>query len=695
MPERYSPKDVRGLWEDTRRQFSESRHNIAEVRRWLGNKVEPEVPADFQAAINMAVKLPIPITVTSHTLQLLSRKRPLYRRIPLGEGIAPRKRSTKLEFWANALPVELEKQGGPLWRPWLETLFSYAEGALLCYPQMVHWEQFPGYLGEDDEPLPRYRRDAKDRDPEDEYFSEPGKRRAPFKLDGDRTKAAYEAYRTDFKARRIPLVARVVTPDQCLPLFGPNYRLDGLLVYSEYSEYALEEKGYRWIGGDYAIGPGQSADGSGMSSMTRMCGLYELWRPGKVCYYVGKRAEALYADETEKDPKKQKVLGYRAGEMFDTFKKVGDGGDDLNVAEVDLKAEYGYDKLPAYYGYGAHFAAEADPDRRGIPFLFPFFGPMHGANSVATAKVITVWNRAFGPDYIEADAALAEAAPELILEDGKPRKLPKHPNTASVIGGRLVHGYDTGVSNDVDEVIGLLLGAVQEQQPNPASFGGAGAASGHDRSLIRSFLEDAYNDVLDGGRLGWEWLGESALEWGTCIAEKTGHAVPIYVSQNAKGERREHIELTKDMADGVYDLDAYYPSELGENLPLSQLMMDWVERNKIPLRMALEQGLGVENPEEIMIEIEVENLLKTDQGRSLLLTYAANESEDEAMAELERMFADGLITKDGTPTQAMEGMEHLQGTTVPNAVDSAIGGIMSGAMEAGPTTNDQIAAMAA
>lgn len=512
MPDQYSAKDIQGLWEEQRSTFARSRRNIQLVRRWLANEVPPEVPEDFQAQVDLRLHLPIAITTSAHTIQLLSRKTPSLRRIPLGKGIAPQRKSTRIEQWATALPKQLEAQGGPLWRPWVEGLFSHGEAGLVCTPDMAHWEHFPE-TGD-----PQHQRDTKGRDPEDDYFAEPGKRRT-FKLDDKQTAAAYHDYTADWKSRRLPLVARVVPADQCVPLFGPNFRLDGLLIQSEYSEYSLKRKGYSWIGGDRMLSPGQASDAP-HNGFTRTRSLLELHTPGKVCYWVGSKPEPVLDS-------KGKTEGYTVKEVYDTQK----GG---QPAEIDLEAEYGMERLHAYYGYGAHWAIESDPDRRALPFLYAFTSALHFLNSVVNAKGVQMWNRAFGQDYIEIDPAIMENAPSLIAgEDGAPRKIPRQPNIAQYVGGRVVRGYDTTNASDVNEMITMLLGTIKDEAPSAAVFGGEGASSGHDRTLIRAFLEMAYHDVLDGGLNGWQWLAQTGLEWASLIAKKNGTSVPLYVSADS------------------------------------------------------------------------------------------------------------------------------------------------------------------
>lgn len=144
---------------------------------------------------------------------------------------------------------------------------------------------------------------------------------------------------------------------------------------------------------------------------------------------------------------------------------------------------------------------------------------------------------------------------------------------------------------------------------------------------------------------------------------------------------RATVELTADLCDGMFDLEAYYPNELGENLPLAQTLFEYAANGQIPLRFALEKGLGVENPEDMLVEIAVEALMKTPQGQSMMLGYAAQDAQDTALAELEKAFAQGLVAQDGTPTAAMGGMDHLTGAApIGNPATAQLGGIVGGAM---------------
>jgi hypothetical protein len=158
------------------------------------------------------------------------------------------------------------------------------------------------------------------------------------------------------------------------------------------------------------------------------------------------------------------------------------------------------------------------------------------------------------------------------------------------------------------------------------------------------------------------------------------------------------------MTAGVYDYWCEYPPEEGENLPYAQMLMQWSIEGRIPLRQALEKGLGDESPDETMIEIQTEKLLfNTPQGQQYLFQLVAKKLDDQKMAQLFQAVQSGQAMPDGTPTAALPGggvppggpTGQLAGTNPPQPVNSAIGGIMAGASGAGPMRQDVLASQQA
>jgi hypothetical protein len=674
-----TPEQMARLWRSKYDEMDETRKRTKAVRDWLAGKVDPVVPKDFVEATKMGIKLPHAVTLALHTVQLLSHKRPRLRRTAIGKSVTSRRKASELELWVNAALETIEDQHGDWWRPLVDMLFNQGCAAVLCFPSPAGWENWPEFLDSENNVRSLF---ARNRDGLDaESPSVKGK----LVVNKRKSKEAYDEYLVDWKARNIPIVIRVIGVDQCLPVLGPGHRLDGLIVRSQYSEEDLRSRGYRWRFGDGHVGVGFDPDAQTKRGLYPQFTLYEFWQPGRVVYYVGQGTTAPAAD----------------GSNITSAYKVVDGTE--RQAVVDLQADFGISRLPGIWTWGSNFASETDPDLRGVPFLWPFLSVFHGMNNLATAKLAHHWEFAYGGWFIEANA---EAPPELVMEKGRPRKLKIEPMKAQYIAGKPAPAVHPGVNHDSAELLELMLGAVKEEGPNSAAGGGAGATSGHDRSLIRAMLEDAYSDVLDGALEAAEFVGEMTAEIGDRLVEHFKTTVPVYVStrpEGAKGVTRQALELTQDMTDGVYDFDAEYPPEQGENLPYAQLLMQWSIEHRIPLRQALEKGMADEAPDETMIEIMVERLLfETPQGQQYLYELAAQEIGDERMRELFQAQQSGQATPDGTPTAALPApggggapTGQLAGAgPMPIAANSALGGIVAGGLQTAAMRRDALASMA-
>lgn len=656
-------QEVAALWTTTHARFVTSRNRIHAARMWLAHRVDPDVPAEFMANADIKVKLPHAVTTSLHTVSVMGRKRPLLKRMPMGAGMQPQKNATQVAQWCNGALTEIEKQGGSIWKPLVGNLFNQGECGVLCYPAKAHWEQFPD-------------------------------------VDG-RGKGAYNSYLTDWKSTRIPIVVRVVPPEQCLPIMGPGMRLDALLIRSEYTEDSLRLKGYSWygdtVGTDNHPGPGRS-QGDSTSSLTRVCTLMELWQPGSVTYYVGPPTGGVYTYTNFATPK---AVG---GRQVWT---------DQGPAAIDLGAEFGLNDLLGTYAYGMNFAEEEDPDKRGVPFLWPFMDSLKAMNNFATAHAAYTWRWAFEGPLIQPDK---DTPPELLMEDGHPRTIKLNPMAATVVPGTVASALNLQAGPDVDKMINMLMGSWQGEGPNTQAFGGAGATSGNDRSLIRAHLEDSFGSVLGdaddySGALGaWRWLGQTVLAVGTAIANTDLGPVPVFTSDLADdGYRRKTVELTKDMAGGTFDLEAFYPPAEGENLPYAQLLAEWWLQGAIPHRMFLEKGIGDNAPEQTEVEIASEQwLFKTPQGQAMLGQMVAEELGGEREKQAYQLQQQGRMLPDGTPAAAAQGLPPqgaqtqmlppggqgvLPGTAPPSMVASATGGMIAGGIGSGPAMQNAQAVM--
>jgi hypothetical protein len=126
------------------------------------------------------------------------------------------------------------------------------------------------------------------------------------------------------------------------------------------------------------------------------------------------------------------------------------------------------------------------------------------------------------------------------------------------------------------------------------------------------------------------------------------------------------------------------------------MLMQWSIEGRIPLRQALEQGLGDEQPDQTMIEILVERLLfQTPQGQQYLFNMVGKELGDQQMQQLFHAVQGGQAMPDGTPMAALpnggQGRPQLGGVSTPNPVNSAIGGMVQGALQSNAMKRDVLA----
>lgn len=664
-----APTQLVTMWNSKYSEMQETRNRVRMCRDWLAQKTDPVVPKAFaEVAGNLAVKLPYSTAIPLHAVQMLSSQRPRLHRDPMGKSISARENASDLELWANACLQAVEDQHGKFWRPLMDMLFNQGGGAILCFPSTAGWEDFPAFVDEDSGVVPLYQ-----------------------KLPPRRAQKDYESYLLDWKARQVPIAIRTVGIDQCLPIFGPQHRLDGLIIRSQHKIDDLAPNGYHWRFGELGhVGPGYDPNFSTGPSrgLYPTFTLYELWQPGGVVYYVSN----AQVGAASMSPENLQIAQW------------GTPSGGSQEAVVDLARDFGITRMCGTWVWGCNFASEPDPDRRGVPFLWPFLSVFQGMNNLSTAKLAHTWQMGFGGWFVPANA---DVSPDLVLENGRPREIEIKPMTAQYVAGTPVPATHPGTNKDVDELMQLMLGGVQQEAPSSAAGGGPGATSGHDRALIRSMLQDAYDDVLQGGLEAFRFVGSMATEIADRIAENYDTTVPVYVAVQPKGMRqsvRVAQELTQDMTSGVYDFTADYPAEEGANLPYAQMLMSWAQQGLLPLRQALEKGMADENPDETMIEIQTENLLfKTPQGQQYLFQLAAKKLGDQQMAQLFQAVKAGQAAPDGTPTAALPGGGvagpppggGLQGVATPNPVAAALGGIVQGGIGAQNLRRDALASQMA
>ncbi|MPZ68597.1 MAG: hypothetical protein GEU71_03610 [Actinobacteria bacterium] len=527
-------------------------------------------------------------------------------------------------------------EGEPLWDTFCAFSTHDAEFAVVVTPKPAHYSGMLDFTSEDGEIIARWRRN-KDGLDEDEYRQQHP--RAEYRVDHGKSAEAHAEYAREYKARRFPFVVRVIPAAGCIP-FGRDPqtgRLTALLIRTTRSAYSLKKDGFEWV---VHSGP-EHEQTAGSDETGQEYDLYELLTPGKICYQIVGLPNRKYAT-------------YLNGEQ----------------AYVDLEAEYGIRDVPAGYFYGWHRAHETDPNKKGIPLLWPFVGLLAGAQQIATAKVAHTYLTGFGGWGMKLDKDLLSAWQEM----GRPTDFTIKPMQMQVMLGDpkpLVHG---GSGQEADQIMQMLI-AVANDFSFSEEIKGDPSNSGFGQAVSGAAVETILGQITGGALQAWQFTAEVLLEACAVLSEKMGEAIPLYSRVNAKGERQEHVELSADDLDGDFSLNVYQPEPKGRNLPKAQAGIAWADAGYISEREWREDFYGDESPDEALDRIWVERKLKSPEIEQQIMEMVARIQVDRKQAELRQLVGQGKVVPGGTPNALMPPRPGQNGQVSPNGQDVTQGGM--------------------
>lgn len=694
------------------------------TRQMLAGELRTEIPEEFEIKNreNYRVRLPQGTTVPLKTVNVLQRKLPKLRRNAIGVGPGPAARASKLENWSGAVMDNIFD-----WDTTIDWMFNEAEVCAAVTPMDAHWEIVPTFEEVLEELVPdpnehqedpkrartqkvyattsrirpMYLRDDKGRAKNDPYYKR--NKKAEFKPSVQSSSDAYDEILTDHRARNLPWQVRIINASDVYPIFGANRKLEGVIIKQQYKRNQLIKRNLIWDDMDVLLQP--SPDGfNTIPDLT----LYE---------YIG-------YDENG-DP----IMAYSVDGKTTQFQKgaANTPEDPLRQADakINLREEYGLTRLPVSYTYGWHYATR-DPQDSGVPFIWPFIPSLLGADALATATVLHSWWTAFGGWFSSPDPKMD---PRAWMENGKMIQPRIKPMSVTIVPGPVTPAVHSGVGQDVYKMISMMMGAVEQEMPGASggAFGASGATSGHDRSLMRDYLEDSVSQVLKGASSMYSYVASILLEYACHMADKFDMGIPVYRNvevgpkyggRSLRSGKPITEMLTLDPGDvGInYDLEAYYPHMPGENPVLTQQLAEMVKQKLATFEEYRLYAFGDESPEETRIIIAVDEMIfETDIGRNYIYQLAFEYLGEDRQQEMAKLIEQNLMTKDGMPTaliqgvfpsspsggapsgstapgggnpgNVMSGMGGQGSLQVPSTV-KAMGGVMSGAGEYASTSRD-------
>jgi hypothetical protein len=473
------------------------------------------------------------------------------------------------------------------------------------------------------------------RDPDDPYYTENPRRK--FKENRKNTEKAFEIEQQHWLSEQLPFRISIVSASQCLPIFGTDQQLQGLVVKRTFSRNTLLAHDYIWEDNEDLLMENAEEEGEVV--------LYEYWgqdRDGTpyVSYSVN-GAETYWRGDDEDDEE--------------------DNGDRRHDAVIDLRKEFGLRRLPVMYNWGLHWETD-DVKMKGVPFLWPVLGAITGVEALSTSILVHSYSTAFGSWGVQADPQIIRDFPEILSENGRPRSYVFAPLTTTILPGRPYPLVHPGTGKDVKDLLNMLMTASASMAPSDIAFGGGAATSGHDRALSREYLETSMNQVLEGALKAYEFIGECVLELCCGITKMTGVPVPVYATvpvpqitglKNRTNTERQIIELKPEWVGPIYNLEAFYPKAAGENLAELQQLAQLHLQGLVTFREFREKGFGDENPAATLIEIFTDQYLRTDAGKTEIAQLAAEMMGADAEEEKQKLIDQQKLTEGGTPLSAL------------------------------------------
>lgn len=619
-------------------------------------------PTKYWLPIRLAAK------IEEETLEL--------NREPIGIGQRAQNVATKIKQIDNAAASQIYPSG-----PVTDNLFNEGACFVITQPEMSNWANTPTSMYDDPDTKKqlskRYAVDGKGRGEDDEHYER--SRRAglsvDFKPDTSKSAEYFTSVKKDYLARNLPISMRAISIREMVPLNprrkGDLMILDGAVRKSEWSVSSLLQAGYRW--GESGHMEQAAPEGALSSGGTRNVTHYELWYKAANGHIY--TSWCIDGKTTErKNPQ---------GEYDEC---------------IDLTEKYGIETLPIAFDYGLNFEGEINADDRPVSFVNIFGRSWLNEDTAKTHMLVRGYKEANLFRAIKLDADLLKV---LGVTDAPP-PIELKPGFIVYTLGDLQDLNSTGGLAEQIELIKMLRTNLDEDMPSVDALGGGSNVSAIGRNAAGRDVLQNFGQVLRGRRNIKAASMTHFNEQAACIGRRD-HPICLFVNQEIPVEQRVSqqsstravIEVDPEIFGDVWNVTAVTPPDFQDNLAAIQVLGDQHDRGKIPHKWLLEKGYGDQAPDVTLAEIEAELARKSPPGQARLLMMSAKIAGDEEMAAImEGLAAQELVKlmpleqpnpSNVVPASIGAGLQpppHMMGTSVASPIDSQIGGMMAGAINA-------------
>mgnify|MGYP001560150820 CR=1 FL=1 len=665
-----SPHTIRGelveeLWRTHSARFTGSLGRIKDARDLLmGLKRAPlpQVIADRPDGEAFRVDLPQKYTSTMQLINKLASPDPKLRRPKTSTSDMGERTASRIEKFVNpAVDDNFSNRDN------VELLTVEAEAAAIVVPDVARWLRVPSdYYEDDGETIkPSYRRDDQGRayddareDAEQEYGDDFDEEKfdAGFKPSEKRSRGAYKRHNDMARARNFPFEVRSLSRQQCIPINpiirGTDVQVDGLLVKTAFEPSELIRRKYRVPGLTAHLEPKDDTEGDTNSGLLW---LYEAWltdmdEEGYLYPYV---AYSVAGRATDND---------RNGFESD--------------AVIDLHKQCGLRSLPVVYGYGWRWFS-VDPDKRGMPYTFPFGRTWMALDAFLTGKAFAGWSEGMLAWFMEmpdsiTDPAMLQAYNEFCANN----PLTIEPFKITRTWGKMTPAVHPGTNRDVTEMATILGGAASSEIISPLARGGGQAGSAIERTVVSNDTIAGVMDIRGSNLSMRRRVGEIITEISCGVARKHGKPVLIYGNTETPTDRGKDASPTKAIIElkpdwlgpegqESFDLEAYYPEQLGDKLAeKAQLFGFWKEGAITDEQWCT--AIGVSDPDRYIAELIYNKWRKGDQGIQVMMADAARYLGDQELVSLFDAQKSGAAGPDGQPMGVLAGMTPPMGPQMMN-----------------------------
>lgn len=679
---------IADLWKRHAARYTKSLGRIADARELLiGEKRAPlpDVLAARPDGEAFRVDTAQKYVSVMQLVNKLASPVPELKRPKLGTSDLHERNSSRIERFINPAVDRLLSH-----RDTIELLTVEAEAAALVIPEPARFAKVPGAYYEDDHKTikPQFRRNGKGddysekrSDAEDEHGDDfdPEKFDAEFEPDEKVSRQAYNRHIKAMRARNFPCDVELVSRMQCVPINprirGYDVEIDGLIVKTRLAASDAMRRRYLIEGLDESLEPKDEVEGD-TEGGSKDLWLYQAWltdqdADGNLYPYV---AYSLAGKATNVD---------RSG-----FEK---------DAVIDLYKQCGLRSLPVVYGYGWRWFT-VDPDKRSMPYTFPFGRSWLAADAFLTGKAYAGWSEGMlawfmrMPDTVK-DPAMQQAWMEFV----KTNPLTIEPFKITSVWGDMIPAQHPGTGRDVNEMIAALNGTNNGELVNPLARGGGDSASAIERSVVSADTVAGVSDVKRSAMHMRRRVGELILEVCNGISRKHNTDVLIYGNPETPSDTgsvtKAIIELKPQWLgpedEESFDLEAIEPKSLGDNLAEKAQVFGFWKEGAITFEQWCSE-IGVQDPERYRAQLIFDRwIMNTPEGQQVAMKDAADYLGDKELIALFEAQQSGAAGPQGEPIGMTAGL------TPPGGGQPAMGGASAVNQPGFDPAQAQMAAIAA